>query len=263
MDRPTEWQVKRILITVLAYPSPSKKYTECVCVAGITMRSHEWVRLYPVPFRELPPNQRFHKYDVLEVRVRRHTFDTRPESYRPDCQGFKRIGRLDTREGWRARSRIVLAASSQSMCEILRQQKATGKSLGVFKPASVEDFVVEDAPAEWPKRRLQILAQGSLFNPGAKKLEKIPLRFYYKYKCAQPDCRGHRQTLIDWEAGALYRNLRDRGHDLPAIKKKIRQKFLDELCSERKNTHFFVGNQHLHPRSFLVLGVYWPPRGSE
>src|SRR5260221_6641955 len=31
----------------------------------------EWVRLYPVQFRLLPTELRFHKYDIIRLRVRR------------------------------------------------------------------------------------------------------------------------------------------------------------------------------------------------
>ena len=40
----------------------------------------------------------------------------------------------------------------------------------------------------------------------------------------------------------------------------ILQKFLGEMCDQRKDTIFFVGNHHRYPESFMVLGVFWPPR---
>jgi hypothetical protein len=35
------------------------------------------------------------------------------------------------------------------------------------------------------------------------------------------------------------------------------------LCAADRDTAFFIGNQHQHPGSFLVLGVWWPPRQPE
>jgi hypothetical protein len=32
------------------------------------------------------------------------------------------------------------------------------------------------------------------------------------------------------------------------------------MCGEGKDTIFYVGNMHRHPKSFLVLGVFWPPK---
>jgi len=70
-----------VLVLVKAYPQPSSKYTESVCVAGLRldMQTPEWVRLYPVQFRLLSRERRFSKYDLIRLRVRRPTSgDTRP-----------------------------------------------------------------------------------------------------------------------------------------------------------------------------------------
>lgn len=41
-----------------------------------------------------------------------------------------------------------------------------------------------------------------------------------------------------------------------------RRKFFNEMCGDDRDTYFFIGNQHQHPGSYLVLGVFWPPAGS-
>jgi hypothetical protein len=43
----------------------------------------------------------------------------------------------------------------------------------------------------------------------------------------------------------------------------MRKRWLDEVCAEDRDTAFFVGNMHQHPGSFLILGVWWPPRRPE
>jgi hypothetical protein len=45
----------RVLIAVKTYPNPSSKYEETVCVAGIQLDrgQPEWIRLYPVRFRNV------------------------------------------------------------------------------------------------------------------------------------------------------------------------------------------------------------------
>jgi len=48
-------ETKQVLITVMTYPSPSRKYVEIVCCAGIDLASGSWIRLYPVPYREVVP----------------------------------------------------------------------------------------------------------------------------------------------------------------------------------------------------------------
>lgn len=38
---------------VKAYPALSRRYGEVSCIAGLDMKTSEWIRLYPVPFRTL------------------------------------------------------------------------------------------------------------------------------------------------------------------------------------------------------------------
>ena len=57
---------EKILILVKTYPNLSKKYKETVCVAGITDFG-EWRRLYPIPFRKLPFDMRFKKFNWIEA----------------------------------------------------------------------------------------------------------------------------------------------------------------------------------------------------
>jgi len=91
--------------------------------------------------------------------------------------------------------------------------------------------------------------------------EKTPFIVSYRYRCASRACRGHEQSIVDWESGQLARrNLQT--HTPDEAKALHRARFLDEMCSSRRDTYFFVGNQHQHPQSFLVLGVFWPPVGS-
>ncbi len=61
-----QFEATRVLITVMTYPHPSKRYKEIVCTAGITDKS-EWVRLYPIDYRYRPHNQQFRKYQWFEV----------------------------------------------------------------------------------------------------------------------------------------------------------------------------------------------------
>lgn len=84
MTRVSDFPLERkVLITVKAYPNPSKKYQETVCVAGVT-KEEGWIRLYPVSFRHLPKGVQFKKYQLVRLRMRKHEGDNRPESFRPD-----------------------------------------------------------------------------------------------------------------------------------------------------------------------------------
>jgi len=89
----SDWEVMEVLVTVKAYPSVSGTYGEAVCVAGVRLDTPtpHFVRFFPVGYRDLLPEQRFHKYQVIRLRARKHSSDRRMESYRPDvvvCRGF-------------------------------------------------------------------------------------------------------------------------------------------------------------------------------
>ena len=117
---PTEQ--KTVLITVKAYPTPSKKYGETVCCAGIEPSTHQWVRLYPIPFRDLDNDKKFKKYSVIRVTCRKAADDRRPESYRVDADSIEILEWWDTKHKWRCRKSVVLPTLSPSMCAVSQTQ---------------------------------------------------------------------------------------------------------------------------------------------
>jgi len=44
----------------------------------------------------------------------------------------------------------------------------------------------------------------------------------------------------------------------PDVRVPLLEKFGDSMLGPDHDTYFFVGNQHLYPQSFLVLGVFYP-----
>src|SRR3989304_3335000 len=101
-------QTKQVLITVKAYPNPSKKYGETVCCAGIDLETACWIRLYPVPYRDLDSSQKFKKYTIIRVHCRKAPDDTRVESYKIDSDSIEIVNWLDTKKKRLSRGQIVL-----------------------------------------------------------------------------------------------------------------------------------------------------------
>jgi hypothetical protein len=257
----SDWFERDALVTVKAYPNPSAKYHESVCVAAIT-KEEGWVRLYPVQFRSLPASQRFKKYQRIRLRMKKHDRDVRPESYRPDESSFQLLDvigpeRVAERREW------IEPTLSPSMCEIQKSQSQMGKSLGVFRPKEIVDFLIVDSSPEWSGRKQAALDQLTLFDERTTQLEKIPFVFKYKYVCNDDRCKGHSQSIIDWELMELYRNVRDEASDTQDIKAKIRAKYLDQICGSKRDTFLFVGNHSRFPNTFMVLGVFWPPKPTD
>jgi hypothetical protein len=252
-----------ILVNVKAYPAVSEKYGEVVCVAGIRTDTETptWVRLFPVAFRDMPFKQRFKKYQHITLEATKHSGDTRPETYRPNMDTIEIGEVIETKRTWAERRRYVEPLVMESMCAVQQRQERDGTSLGAFRPGEVLDLVVDDDVDAWDPDKEAIVAQPSLFMPTKQGLEKIPYRFRYRYRCATPGCNGHVQSMIDWELAESYRSWRER-YERPVLLEKIRERFLEEMCGEAKDTILFVGNMHRHPKSFLVLGVFWPPKES-
>ena len=130
----------------------------------------------------------------------------------------------------------------------------------LLAPESVEDFVVEETEREFEKEYLERMRQLGLFESRTKKpLEKIPYKFFYKFRCEESGCKGHRMMIEDWEAGQLYRSMRDKFKDERVACEKVRDKFYGQICSPDRDVHFFVGTI-LQYGTWIILGTFWPER---
>lgn len=257
-------QTLRVLITVKTYPIPSSKYDELVCTAGVT-EAGDFVRLYPVNFRDLPYSSQYRKYQWMEVEATRHTGrDSRRESYRPNCDTIRLSGEpvAAAKDNWAGRAKYALAKKSQSMEHLYGQQEQDKTSLGIFKPKAVHDLIVSPDDPEWKAGFLNALRQQRLWETRTASKEpprKVPFKFHYRFECDDSRCnKNHLMMIEDWEVGALYWKCVDGGASPEEACRKVKQKFLDQLCGSDRDTHFYVGTVLAHPKSWVVVGVYWP-----
>jgi hypothetical protein len=133
------WKAEEILVTVKAYPNPSRKYIETVCVAGVR-KSGEWVRLFPIPYRLLAYEQQFPTYGWIKANIRKSPKDFRPESYNIDVTTLKVI---DVERDWQTRRRLLLPLVSQSVEDLLKQQQAHKTSLGLIRPKKIKRLIIQ------------------------------------------------------------------------------------------------------------------------
>lgn len=255
----------RVLITVKTHPIPSSKYDELVCTAGVT-EAGDFIRLYPINFRDLPYSQQYKKYQWLEVDAVKHTGrDSRKESFRPDCDSIRLDGDpLSSRHNWAERALYVLAKRSQSMEELRDRQVRDRTSLGIFRPKEVFDLVSQPAEPDWkPGFKAALMQQRLWENRKASKEppRKVPFKFQYRFSCDDPRCKGtHRMMIEDWEVGALYWRCVDGGATPDEARAAVRKKFLDEICTPDRDTHFYVGTILAYPKSWVVIGLFWPKK---
>ena len=124
----------QVVVTVKAYPSVSVKYGESVCVAGIRTDTEapQWVRLYPVEYRDLPVDRRVAKYEEIALQVSPSS-DTRPESLRPDTTTIEVQRKITTGKDrkWSERAPRGTAARRSDVCRVGRGQGKRAISWGV------------------------------------------------------------------------------------------------------------------------------------
>jgi hypothetical protein len=117
----------RVVPVVKAYPEPSQRHGETVCVAGVRTDVHPncWIRMWPIDFRGLPFDEQFRKYEEIQLDVLPPTNDRRPESCRPVAGSITPTGRIfGTERGWAARWELIEPLMVPSMCDLRRRQDA-------------------------------------------------------------------------------------------------------------------------------------------
>lgn len=260
-------QTRRILILCKTYPSPSARYAETSCVAGIE-EGGKLIRLYPMPFRLVTDAAQFKKWQWIEARVERARDDRRPESHRIYVDTIRLDGEpLGTGQSWRERraylDRFPLYSDFEAI-EAARQMDDT--SLALLRPSRlIELKIVKAKSSDWTDEEraklLQMQRQGSLFEederPALRLLKKLPFDFYYRYECSTPSGpRQYEHKIVDWEAGALFWNVR-RKHG-PAWEQPFRDKL--ERGFAARDLYFLMGNIHRFPDQWLIVSLIYPPR---
>jgi hypothetical protein len=119
------WSTKRVLITVRTYPVPARRGIEVSCTAGVTSDG-KWIRLFPIPYRFLAADQRFTKYQWIDVQATRPRNDPRPESYTLRIDSIQRRDTVGTADQWRARKDIIFPLRNNSLCEIAAARQSGG-----------------------------------------------------------------------------------------------------------------------------------------
>ena len=85
------------------------------------------------------------------------------------------------------------------------------------------------------------------------RVEELPW-IGYRFYCGSPRCRGHEAMVIDWEAQELFRRYR-------MSEGPVKEKLFKEMLS-KKDLYFIVGNTWRYHRSFMIVGLFYPPKGT-
>ena len=249
-------RTEEVLIVARTYPTPSQSDIEVSCTAGVT-RAGDWIRLFPVPYRFLNADKRFHKYQEISVQIAPAN-DGRPESNKIyDINSIEILRSVPPKKYWEERAERVEHLRRHCMCCILDQRaKGSGPTLGFFRPHRITRLAIRPASAIWTDKQRGKLEQVSfLENTPLQQLEKIPFSFKYHFKCPHRECRGHKMSCTDWEMAESYRRWRAKYGD--GWEPKFRQRYEQDMI-ERFDTHFFVGTVHRHPLNWIIVGLWHP-----
>ncbi|GAC1029328.1 hypothetical protein thsps21_01550 [Pseudomonas sp. No.21] len=255
----------RILILCKTYPSPSAKYAETSCVAGMDEHG-ALIRLFPVPFRLIGEDQQFAKWQWIKAVIEKSTQDHRPESHKIGVDTIQPQESLPAGD-WLQRRRHLEKLPLYDSFEALEQARLRdGITLGLLRPARITGLQIRKAGTEqWTAEELekleQMQRQASLFDEdevaSIKRLEKVPFDFYYDYECqVGGQMVSHTHKISDWEACELYRKVRRKhGSDWEA---PFREKIERVLPS--RDLMFLMGNMHRFPGQWLIVSLIYPPR---
>ncbi len=253
----------RLLITVKAAPNPSARHGETVCVGALSVDPgrRSWIRLYPIHFRDLDDDNKFRKYDIVTVDALPTIQDRRPESWQPIVGTARPEHHLSTAT---ARRSYLDPYVEDSMCRLIEQTReaSDAPSIALVRAYDISGLTITRHRGWTPEQQAKIngyLSQLDILDDHHRAPLQAP-RFTgsYRYRCADPRCRGHRQSLLDWEFVALQRRLG--GLTDAEAAGQLRTKFLDQLCSAEREVAFYVGNQAARPQAFSIGGVYAPRR---
>ncbi|MEX0848385.1 MAG: hypothetical protein WD023_11470 [Ilumatobacteraceae bacterium] len=240
-----------VLLTVKASPEIGRTHGETVCVAGIRLDGDEyrWIRLFPVQWHWFWKGEH-PKYQVIELEIDKHDKDQRPESYRPRLDT---TAVLDQLPAGKRRAEVLNRLPQYTMCDLVAAKGWTRPSLGLVVPSEITGFVREDHTGDTAHTaKMNRAAQGSLLAQGAPNLEFSPFTFKLAYRCHSASCRGHEQSIVDWEISEAWRNWR-RSYPTDYLD-RIEEKWLS-LVDPARLPAMYVGNQHQAPQGFLVLGI--------
>lgn len=272
---------KKVLITVVTYPLPSRSYDELVCTAGV-LEDGSWIRIYPVRFKFLTDAKSSggfeqYKYSWIELDLRKRQDDFRPESHSPinyDFSDLNVLGALDTKNNWAARKEYCLRNCYTNLRQLIEDSKAPRNlSLAAFKPTQIKDLIIEPDEREWKPEWREQFKQLSLSFGGEQTsnqrefIRKLPYKFYYHFS----DDAGQSSKLMieDWEISQLYWNcLRNANGNEQLALGKVREKYWRNFVQGGRDIYFFLGTTRMghlkrYKNPFVIIGVFYPKSESQ
>lgn len=232
------------VVIVKAAPQIGQKHGETICCAAIDLHGN-WLRLYPVSFRNLDDGRKFGRWDRIKFRWRLPKDDGRPESRRIDQESLEIVGQLKSRERYPFLSRRIVTS--------LDREREEGRSFALLKP-EILDFNIERKPHEKIAKEAaaieHLLKQDDLFNTQPIIPRKpCPMEFRYRYRTNDGERTG---TCQDWETEATFFRWRELYGEERTLA-EMRKVFGEDYPA--KGVLFAMGTHSLYPDTWLMNGI--------
>lgn len=266
---------KKLLITVVTYPLPSRSYDELICTAGI-LENGDWIRIYPVPMKFLTGLRAddkisSFKYTWIELDLKKRSDDFRPESHSPVHYDFSDINifnSIDTKNNWAERKQFCMQKVYTNFAQLIEDSKTpTNISLATFKPTKIIGLEIqEEENREWKDEWKELRKQPDLFAPDKNpeiQIKKLPYKFFYRF--VDDVGKESRLMIEDWEIGQLYWNCLKTADDNEIVAlEKVREKYETKFLKEN-DLYFFLGTtKEWHTRRaknpFVIIGIFYPKK---
>ena len=233
-------------IIVKALPQVGEKHGETVCVAAVDAYRN-WLRLYPVAFRQLDDAQKFKRWQRVRFKWRLppRNRDNRIESRNVDQASIVTVGELRTNDRASFLEPLVVQSTKREFAE--------GRSLAVVRPEAPEFFFRRRDRATLEERRqsyAKLLASPDMF--GARDiipLEPAPFEFGYRYRDGDGnhDCRCH-----DWEIEQTFLNWCRRYGERETLR-LMTEEFGERY--PREGMLLAMGTHSRYPDVWMIIGV--------
>lgn len=213
-------------VLVPAFAQPEYRHVELVGCIAITPQG-QWVRLYPWRFRDLRPEQRFARGDLIEYETGTPGEDQRPETRYVDTRSV-RVLRAATSLTPQQQLQLWGQAPCLPMADLQQAQLTEGTSLGMVRP-DAGSLRLQLTPMDGsPRHRLlqDAFQQVGRAMHTALAQQRVEMALSYRFTSAG---HAHELSLLEGHAQAACMRYLQRHADPAEARRQLRHKYEQRL----------------------------------
>lgn len=257
----------RVLILCKTYPSPSAKYAETSCVAGMG-EDGKLIRLYPVPFRLIGDDRQFKKWQWITARLEKSRNDHRPESHKLYVDTIVcDTAALPTSNQWLARRPwLDKLPVFESLAGVEAARQADGTTLALLRPGRILglDITPVNSP-DWTEDEKGQAGQPATSGRSVRRYRQgqrrpitqtalrlsLPLRMHDAGRAGGASAQNRRlgNRCLVLECAQRSR---------PQLGKTVSEKLETSLPGQ--DLMFLLGTIHRFPDQWLLISLIYPPK---